>query len=1613
MLPVLVAAIALAFVLVRGGGSVAAAAGDPCAAPVTNPIACENSKPGIPPANWQIDGIGDESIQGFATAMSVDIGETEKFKIKTPSSKYHVNIIRLGYYGGDGARMIEAGIKPSATLPQSQPECLHQEATGLVDCGNWGVSASWKVPATAVSGLYVAQLVREDTGGESQIFFVVRNDESHAPIVLKTSDATWQAYNAYGGNSLYSCTKWCPKGEPEGYKAAYSVSYNRPFDGTFPTDDGKSDPFYSEYQMIRFLEKNGYDMSYVSQPDLVAEPGLLLNHKVFISSGHDEYWAGPERTAVESARDAGVNLAFFSANELFWKTRWQPSIDGTGTANRTLTTYKETHFNEPVDPAEPGVSTPTWQDPRFGTQGGAGRPQNSLTGQLFLVNSGTADIKVPGTFAKLRFWRNTQVASLTPSQTVTLSQGTGTLGYEWDVDPDNGFRPAGRIPLSSTTVNGVETFTDYGTKVEENTPATHSLSLYRAPSGALVFGAGTVQWSWGLDPTNAWHGGSTNPAEKAPDRNMEQATVNLMADMGAQPATLQSDLVASGESTDTTAPTATITSPAAGASLKNGEVVAISGTAADSGGVVAAVEVSTDGGKTWHPASGTTSWTYAWNVDSATSATLKARAIDDSANIGAASAGREVAVSCPCSMLGSRTPAKADAGDGGSISVGVKFRSDLAGTISGIRYFKSAANTGTHVGALWTAGGTLLAEATFSGGTTSGWQQVQFASPVSIQPNTTYVASYFAPNGHYSDTAWQLNEPPATGPAMLDHGPLHILPDVGNGNGLYSYSQSSDFPTHAYQADNYWVDVLFTPKTLPLLPGAPGSVSASAGLGQATVSWSAPTTGGAPASYRITPYIGTSAGTPVTVPATSSSKTLTGLTAGSTYTFVVTAVNEAGAGPDSAHSNAVTPTAPSAPTAPTGVAASAAAVSAKVTWTVPSSDGGSAITGYRITPYLGGQAQSPVNVAAPASSAQVEGLTAGSSYTFTVIAINAIGLSPESTPSNAVVPTGASLPGAPTAVTATAKSSGALVAWSAPASDGGSPITGYKVIPFLGASAQTPTSVSGSATSATVTGLTNNVDYTFKVAAVTAAGTGPESAASGAVTPYDTIFDLATPATIDSGDGGSVELGVKFRSDVAGTVNGIRFYKSAANTGTHVGTLWTGSGAQLAQATFSGETASGWQQVKFASPVQIQANTTYVAGYLAPQGHYSVNGPTLAVAFNNPPLHAEADGSSEGNGVYAYGSGTSFPEDSYQASNYWVDVLFTPEPPPVTPGAPTGVSATAGLGSATVSWTAPASGGNPTSYVVTPYKAGVAQTPKTVTGTPPATSTTVSGLTAGSSYTFTVKASNGAGTSPESAPSAPVTPSGASVPGTPGTVTAAARNAGALVTWTAPSSDGGSPITGYTVTTYFGVLPLGATNVGGSTTSATVGSLTNGSSYTFKVTANNAVGASPASAASNAVVPRVTLFEQAVPTTPDVNDSGSVVLGVKFSSTSAGKVRGVRFYKAAANKGTHAVGLWSSTGTLLAQATVSGETTSGWQEANFASPVNISANTTYVAGYLAPKGHYSANSQGFSTATKSTPLTAPANSTTPNGVYTYSGSLVFPTSSFQATNYWVDVLFTP
>ena len=299
----------------------------PCDAPA-NEVVAENCQLGSPESEWDVSGAGDASIQGFAADFSVDQGQTVDFKIKTDATDYRLDIYRMGYYAGMGARKVTT-VQPSASLPQGQPDCVSDSTTGLIDCGNWTSSASWPVPANATSGIYFAKLVREDaTAGASHVFFIVRDDDGNSDLLFQTADTTWQAYNSYGGNSLYT-------GAPAG--RAYKVSYNRPFNTRAVASEDWV--FNSEYPMVRWLERNGYDVSYFTGVDSDRLGGEIGEHKIFLSVGHDEYWSGAQRANVEAARDAGVHLAFFSGNEVFWKTRWETSIDGSGTPHRTLVCY--------------------------------------------------------------------------------------------------------------------------------------------------------------------------------------------------------------------------------------------------------------------------------------------------------------------------------------------------------------------------------------------------------------------------------------------------------------------------------------------------------------------------------------------------------------------------------------------------------------------------------------------------------------------------------------------------------------------------------------------------------------------------------------------------------------------------------------------------------------------------------------------------------------------------------------------------------------------------------------------------------------------------------------------------------------------------------------------------------------------------------------------------------------------------------------------------------------------------------------------------------------------------------------------------------------------------
>jgi Domain of unknown function (DUF4082)/Bacterial Ig domain len=937
--------LALAGALVFAACSVAATSTSAqtfgCNPPMANDVVCENSKTGTPASTWDIPSAdaGDLTIQGFATDISVNQGQNIFFKINTTASAYTIDIYRMGYYGGMGARKI-VSIPPTAQLPQNQPACLTDSTTNLADCGNWAVSASWQVPSNATSGVYFALLTRTDTGGSSHIVFIVRNDTSHSDILYQTSDETWQAYNNYAGHSLYGSTAF------DAPNRAFKVSYNRPFMTRGFSSESATWVFGSEYPMIRWLEANGYDVTYFTGVDAARNGSLILNHKAYVSSGHDEYWSGPQRANVEGARNAGVNLAFFSGNAVYWKTRWENSIDGSNTPYRTLVCYKETWANKPIDPLDPSIWTGTWRDPSFSPPADGGRPENALTGTIFMAdgpgadNPGNLSIQVPAADGKMRFWRNTTLANLAPGQTATLP--AGTLGYEWDEDLNNGARPAGLLHLSTATYTlTTGLLLDYGNTTGAGI-ATHHLTMYRATSGALVFGAGTIQYSWGLDSNhdNPW--GFPNPA---PDPDMQQATVNLLADMSVQPAALQSGLLFASKSTDTTPPVSTITSPTAGSTLQAGTAVTITGTATDSGGgFVAAVEVSLDGGTTWQSASGLNNWTYTWTPATGGSVTLKSRATDDSLNIESPSTGVTVTVNNGLTLWSNTaTPAAPSFNDPSAVEVGVKFTSDVSGYILGLRFYKGPLNTGTQVGNLWTSTGTLLATTAFTGETASGWQQANFSAPVPITANTVYVASYHTNVGGYSVSPSYF----ATG--GLDNPPLHALQDgVSGGNGVYVLG-TGGFPTNSFNSDNYWVDVSFTTNTLTLLSVTVNPASVAGGTpstGTVSLNGPAPSGGVVVSLSSNNPAVASvpNSGS-VTVPAGATTATFPVTTSAVATSTLVTITASYGSGtPQTASLTVIPPIVSSLTLSPTSVTGGTSSPTGTVTLNGPAPSGGAVVS---------------------------------------------------------------------------------------------------------------------------------------------------------------------------------------------------------------------------------------------------------------------------------------------------------------------------------------------------------------------------------------------------------------------------------------------------------------------------------------------------------------------------------------------------------------------------------------------------------------------------------------------------------------------------------------------
>jgi hypothetical protein len=451
-----------------------------------SPIALENARPGS--SDWVLTDPADHEVEGYASATSIERGDTLKLYIHSTDPAVGIAFYRMGWYGGTGARLAQGAI----VLPgMQQPMPTPDPVTGLIEC-DWRVSYELTTktddPREWLSGVYLVKMTGTASGKQSYIIFVVREDDRPSDFLFQSSVTTFQAYNNWGGKSTYPSNS-------RNEQWARKVSFNRPYarsqhpragSGTgagefltamsiHPTRSLSTAGW--EYNMVRWLERNGYDVTYSTNIDTHVRQDVGKGHRAWLSVGHDEYWSQAMRRHVEQAREQGVGLGFFSANSCYWQIRLEPSLL-TGEPNRTMVSYKEAALTEDPyaldgDPSNDDLITLQWRDPPIN------RPEQDLIGVMYETVPVDGDIVITSPSHPL--FMN---VDLPPDHRLP-----GLLGYEIDRVFPKG--PPGLTILAHSPYdqNGRIVYGD--------------MTLYEATSGARVFATGSIQWSWGLDDYNA------------------------------------------------------------------------------------------------------------------------------------------------------------------------------------------------------------------------------------------------------------------------------------------------------------------------------------------------------------------------------------------------------------------------------------------------------------------------------------------------------------------------------------------------------------------------------------------------------------------------------------------------------------------------------------------------------------------------------------------------------------------------------------------------------------------------------------------------------------------------------------------------------------------------------------------------------------------------------------------------------------------------------------------------------------------------------------------------------------------------------------------------------
>lgn len=1374
-----------------------------------NQIVEENARTDgrMPQSYWDVE--HSTVIEGYTTDFSVNAGNDVDFKINIsddPGSDYMVEVFRLGYYGGDGARMVASWTNTNGTV---QPDAMFDATTGTADAGNWSVTDTWEIPEDAVAGVYLARVQRLDESGNpiegavNQIPFVVREDDRAADIVLQTSDTTWHAYNGWIGNNgeiganFYgdsSGTIDHPDIDSAGDFAqdrAYAVSYNRPFitrgingEQGGPAAGAQDYLFGAEYAAIYWLEMNGYDVSYMGGVDtdrLGAD--YLKKYESFLSVGHDEYWSGEQRYNVEEARDDGVNLLFWSGNEVYWKTRWETSfVDGQ--EYRTLVCYKETWaVQDPaagpddyydLDPTD--IWTGTWRDDRFignplaGSEEDrptlSGQPdlcncaENSLTGQLFgpdATGEFGGALDVPADYSVLRVWRDTDIAN-----GGALDIAPGILGYEWNTSPEDDYRPSGLIKLSDTTIPWSSILVDQGNTVQPGV-ATHNLSLYRADSGALVFGAGTVFWTWALTNNHDNEPYTANIENLA----IQQFTVNMFADMGIQPAVADAFLASQGlvrasASTDFVAAVATIDELPE--TVAAGQPVLLTGTATDDDGdpltddgVVAVVELSFDGGTTWRVASGTTNWSYSWAPSAVQSYEILVRAIDDSLNM-------PVTSTLNSELVETTTPEAVtlfnpwtvfdgvmyDAG--GALQIGTKFTTSSAGLVTELHYYRAATDsddTDVRTGRLWTSDGVLLGTVTFTSGINeSGWQTAALDSPAQLLAGQTYIVSYETAD-NYVGTVGQF------GDSYAD--PFDLMSVSATSGGVFATGSGDILPTQSYQSTGYWVDVTFEP----------GEIQNDAPVFSSPTEFSVTENSPLAATAEASDIDGDPVFYSIAGGADASLFSIDGTTGkisfikppdfeapddsdgDNVYSFLLGALDQI----NTATTQSVTVTVTDDPNetdflASTLFASGAAPVSeivsdptdyelgTRFTTAQPGEitslrywrgaadaddidtrvlnlwdNTGALIASTSVTSAAGqsgwqvGVLDTPVQVAAGQEYTVSYGTTQnyvvdqnffasaytgpsgilGSPASAGVYAAGGTGAFPTQSyansnywvdvgfwsepiandaPSFTMGGSSFALPENQTYVTTVTAvdPEGDELVFAISGGDDAAlfSLNGSNALVFNSApDFEAPADLDGDNSYELILSASDGDNPATELAVtVTVDDVAPETGAG-----VSTLFTAGdAPALTVTNDPTDYELGVKFTSDTGGQVTGLRYWRGtedAGDTDTRTLNLWDASGTLLASASVTSTPGhDGWQVAALDTPVEILADTTYIASYGTTQ-NYVASSQFFATDWvgADGELSAVAAADPNGNGVFNSGGTGLFPSQSYNATNYWVDAF--------------------------------------------------------------------------------------------------------------------------------------------------------------------------------------------------------------------------------------------------------------------------------------------------------------------------------------------------------------------